>query len=358
MRRDMTWMITVPATLVALFVVLAGITYFGARLIERANPPAGRFTTVNGTQIHYVHVPAGPQADLPPLVFVHGASANLNDQMLPLRKLFEGRAEMLFFDRPGHGWSRRGTGNEDPSGQAATLAALMDHLGMPGAIVVGHSFGGAVAAAFGVEHSSRVRGLVFLSPATHPWPGAATSWYYPLARTSVAGWLFTRALTLPVGFARLKGVTACVFAPNPVPENYTSSTATSLVLRPSAFRANAIDVAGLHAYVAKASRRYGEIAAPSVVITGDRDTVVYEEIHSLGLARDIAGAELVWVRNLGHKPDWVAPELVAAAVEKVAGARRDLQAIARAVEARIAGDAHGAKCADPVLPAAAQAANP
>ena len=50
-----------------------------------------------------------------------------------------------------------------------------------------------------------------------------------------------------------------------------------------------------------------------------RDTVVYEEIHSLGLARDIPGAELVWVNNLGHKPDWIAPDLVVAAIEKLGG---------------------------------------
>ena len=91
------------------------------------------------------------------------------------------------------------------------------------------------------------------------------------------------------------------------------------VLRPGAFRANAIDVAGLYDHVVEAAPRYSGIAAPTVVISGNRDTVVYEEIHSEGLARDIPGAELVWVDNLGHKPDWIAPDLIVAAIEKVAG---------------------------------------
>jgi hypothetical protein len=69
--------------------------------------------------------------------------------------------------------------------------------------------------------------------------------------------------------------------------------------------------------------------------------VVDEQIHSTGLARDIKGAELVWVENLGHKPDWIAPELVVAAIENVAGGDNDLQAMAREVERRIAGDAYG-----------------
>lgn len=57
------------------------------------------------------------------------------------------------------------------------------------------------------------------------------------------------------------------------------------------------------------------------------------------------------MHNLGHKPDWIAPDLVVGAIEKAAGKDIDLQAMARAVEARIAGDAYGAgKCADIKVP--------
>ncbi|HEY4192350.1 MAG TPA: alpha/beta fold hydrolase, partial [Mesorhizobium sp.] len=137
------------ALLMALVFTLVGITRAGIWLIERANPPVGNFADINDASIHYVHVPAPIGAELPPIVFIHGASANLKDQMLPLRPLLEGRAEMLFFDRPGHGWSGRGRGNNgSPAAQADTIAALMDHLGMKKAIIVGHSFGGALAAAF------------------------------------------------------------------------------------------------------------------------------------------------------------------------------------------------------------------
>ena len=108
-------------------------------------------------------MPAPAKPELPPIVFVHGASANLNDQMVPLRPLLEGRADLLFLDRPGHGWSARGPGNnETPYGAGRTIAALMDHLGIGEAIIVGHSFGGSMAAAFALEHPEKTRGLVFL----------------------------------------------------------------------------------------------------------------------------------------------------------------------------------------------------
>lgn len=347
------------ALVLALVLVLVGVTRIGAWLIERRNPPAGSFATVNDTRMHFVHVPAPAGADLPPVVFIHGASGNLLDQMFPLRPLLEGRAEMLFFDRPGHGWSGRGADNETPHGQAKTIAALMDHAGIDRAIVVGHSFGGGVAATFGLDHPERTQGLIFLAAATHPWPGGATSWYYRLTAIPVIGRLFANTLAWPGGILRMRQAAACVFSPNFAPEAYLDDAGISLVLRPDAFRANAIDVNGLFPHVEKLAPRYKEISAPTVVLSGNSDTVVYEEIHSTGLARDIPDAELVWVKNLGHKPDWIAPDLVVAAIEKLAGRERDLQALARAVEARIADDAYGVGiCADEKPPLAGIEAQP
>jgi pimeloyl-ACP methyl ester carboxylesterase len=336
--------------LVALFFALAGVTRAGVWSIERRSQPVGAFAEIDGARIHYVHIPAPAGADMPPVVFIHGASANLKDQMLPLEPLLEGRAEMLFLDRPGFGWSERGD-NETLAAQADTIAALMDRLKIRNAVIVAHSFGGAIATAFARQHLDKTLGLVFLAPATHPWPGGATAWYYKLTATPAIGWLFSQTLAYPAGMLQIGDATACVFSPNNVPDRYVDDASIPLVLRPSAFRANARDVAQLYDYVRAASPGYREIKAPTVVISGDRDKVVYATIHSISLERDIPGAELVWVRNLGHKPDWIAPDLVAGAIQKVAGKDVDLQAMARMVEGRIAGDAYsGGKCPDIKVP--------
>jgi pimeloyl-ACP methyl ester carboxylesterase len=322
----------------ALLLILVGVTRIGAWSIERAHPPIGSFITIDGARIHHVHVPEPSGADLPPIVFIHGASGNLKDQMLPIREALEGRAEMLFVDRPGHGWSQRGNGNETPYGQAGTIARLMDELGIQDAIVVGHSFGGAIAAAFALSHPEKLRGLVFLAPATHPWPGGGTSWYYEVASIPVLGRIFAETVALPGGLMSIRTASTCVFAPNPLPEAYADDAGIGLTLRPATFRSNAIDVAGLYDHVVEMAPRYSEIDAPTVIVTGDHDTVVYPEIHSRGLERDIAGAELVWISNMGHKPDWIAADLAAQAIERVAGRPIDLQAAADAVRARVAND--------------------
>ncbi|MET0749029.1 MAG: alpha/beta hydrolase [Rhizobium sp.] len=330
-------MLIVVVTLLVLIVALAfAYTAVKVRTIERHHPNIGTLVDIGGYKLNAVRIPRMAGADLPPLVFIHGASGNLRDQMQAFAAPLAGRAEMLFVDRPGHGYSERGgPDNAFPSGQADAIATLMERLNMGPAIIVGHSFGGAIAAAFAVRHPQRTAGLLFLAPATHPWPGGV-DWYYTLASMPIIGWLFAHALVIPAGLRRLEQGTIGVFSPNPRPGDYVEKTAPALVLRPTVFRNNARDVANLLDYVKRESPRYREISAPTVIVTGDRDDVVLAELHSIGLERDIEGAELVTIRNLGHKPDYIATDVAIAAIERLAGGSRDLQQAARQAERRIA----------------------
>ncbi|WP_312366774.1 alpha/beta hydrolase [Ensifer sp.] len=326
--------------LAVLFIValtLAGIAYSlrSARHISARFPNAGELIDVGGFRMNSVHLPATAGADLAPLVFIHGASGNLLDQMHAFAPAFGGRAEMLFVDRPGHGYSERGgRENDRPDGQADAIAKLMDKRGMARAIIVAHSFGGAIAASFALRHPEKAAGLILLAPATHPWPGGI-DWYYRWTALPYVGWLFAHTLAAPIGLRRIESGTRSVFYPNRRPDDYVDKTAPHLVLRPLAFRNNAVDVANLHAYVSEVAPRYGEIAAPTIIVSGDSDDIVLADIHSRGLARDIAGAQLLWIGNLGHKPDYVVTDVVVAAVEKLSGHPTDLDKITRRAEARL-----------------------
>lgn len=325
------------ALFLLILLILAAILYslWHTRAFARRFPNIGEMIDIGGYRMNSVHRPAGGQADLLPVVFIHGASGNLLDQLHAFAPSLDGRAEMLFVDRPGHGYSERGgTENDRPDGQAAAIARLMDRRGIDRAVIVGHSFGGAIAASFALHHPEKTAGLLLLAPATHPWPGGI-DWYYRLTALPFVGWLFAHTLVMPLGRRRIDGGTRSIFFPNPRPDDYIDKTGPHLVLRPSTFRSNARDVANLHAYVAATAPRYREITAPTVIITGDSDGVVLADIHCRGLARDIAGSELLWIGNLGHKPDYVVTDVVVAALEKLSGQPIDLDEIKRRAEARL-----------------------
>ncbi|WP_275785017.1 alpha/beta fold hydrolase [Pararhizobium gei] len=331
-------MLFVGSVFLALLVTGFGFSAYQAAAFERGSENKGELIDVGGYRMNSIYVPPSTQADLPPLVFIHGASANLRDQMTAFRGKLEGRAGLLFVDRPGFGFSDRGgPENAYPDGQADAIAALMEKRGIGKAIIVSHSFGGAIAASFALNHKDKVSGLLFLSPATHPWPGGI-EWYYNAAKVPVFGWLFSTLVAPPAGIALIDKATRAVFAPNPRPDTYIEDTGAYLALRPRAFRNNAIDIANLLDYVKRVSPRYREIKAPTVIITGDADKIVFPEIHSRQLHEDIEGSTLLRIHNLGHKPDYVVNDLAIAAIETLAGKKRDLRRLAAKAEARIAND--------------------
>lgn len=308
------------------------------RASDRPDSGTEQMIDVGGYRLNSVLLPAGPRADLPPIVFIHGASANLYDQMFSYRDKLQGRADLLFVDRPGHGRSERGgPENAYPDGQADAIAALMRKRGIGKAIIVSHSFGGAVAASFALNHKDMVLGLVFLSPAVYPWSGDV-AWYYDAANTPVTGWLFSTFVAPPAGLALVNSATKAVFAPNLRPPGYIAGARTLRALNPSDFRYNAVDVANLSDWAKRVSPRYPEISKPTVIISGDTDGIVSPQIHSQHLARDVRGARLVMIHNLGHKSDYVVNDVALAAIETVAGKKPDLARIARIAEARIADD--------------------
>ena len=90
------------------------------------------------------------------------------------------------------------------------------------------------------------------------------------------------------------------------------------MLRPGAFRANAEDVSGLYAFVVEQSRRYGAIRVPTAIVSGDADTIVWTNLHSRSLEREIPGARLVVLSGVGHMPHYAAPDIVAREIEAVA----------------------------------------
>mgnify|MGYP000070032839 CR=1 FL=1 len=318
------------AVLVPLAVLAGGFAFteWKTAQFETRYPNIGTRTDVGGYALNSVDLPAGARADLPPIVFIHGASGNLRDQLFAFRTPLEGRARLIFVDRPGYGYSDRGgPENDTPAGQADAIATLLRKKGIERAIIVGHSLGGAIAASFGVRHPDMTAGLLFLSAATHPWQGGV-DWYYDLAATPVVGAVFRYTLLLPIGLGRIESGSRAVFAPNPMPADYVEDTMPGLILRPSTFLSNATDVSGLNAFVKTMEPHYREISAPTVIITGDSDDIVAEEIHSVGLKRDIRNSELIWLKGVGHKTDYVANGLAVAAIEKLAGEPRDLQALA------------------------------
>src|SRR5260370_16242159 len=75
----------------------------------------------------------------------------------------------------------------------------LEKLGVGPAILVVHSWSGALGARMALDHPRRVAGLVMLAPVAYPWRGGV-GWYTKLVAIPVIGPLLAYTLTLPLGY--------------------------------------------------------------------------------------------------------------------------------------------------------------
>ena len=305
---------------VIVVLALAGLalaTQAGVWAIERAFPPSGRMIEVEGATLHVVEL--GPRdAEGPPIVMLHGASSNLR-VMQPLAERLAKTRRVMLIDRPGHGWSTRvRVEDSTPAAQGRMIREALTQLGIEKAIVVAHSWAGALGLRMALDDPDLVAGLVLLAPVAYPWRGGV-GYYNRAIATPLIGRLLAYTMTPPLGCLVTTSGVRGVFAPQAMPDDFVSDSATALLLRPREFIANAHDLVTLKAAVAAQAPRYAEITAPLTIISGDADKTVSTGIHSRPLAATAPHAKLIVLPAVGHMVQYAASDLVISEIEAMAG---------------------------------------
>lgn len=293
----------------------AAASSLACRMFEERYPPRGRLVEVDGVMLHLWE--AGPEDAPATVVLLHGACGNLSDMTLALAPALAGRYRVIAVDRPGHGWSgRRGPEDALPPRQADIIAQGLRQLGVDQAIVVGHSWSGALAACFALEQRAFTSAIVLVAAATHPWAGGI-HWYYRAALDPRIARVFTRTIVAPAIMARIGAAVRVIFAPQEPPAGYIERIGAALLMSPSRFLANAQDMRALLDHVTAFCGRYHEIDVPVRIITGDADAVV-PDIHSRAFHEKVPHSSLTILPGIGHMPHHVAVDAVVAEIDAAA----------------------------------------
>lgn len=314
--------------MVALSLVTAGFgitaatwaaTVFRARRAERRHPPEGEFVEVAGRRVHAVIRGEGPD-----VVLIHGAFGSARDFTFDLARRLEARYRVIVLDRPGHGYTshvrpayaRAFAGKvEGPGEQADLLAAAARKLGAQKPIVVGHSYGGAVALAWALDHDPAA--IVLLAGVAMPWPGKLGR-MYRLNGTRLGGGLAAPLISGWTPTPILRRAFASTFAPQPAPLGYVAHTGPVMPVRLTSLRATARQVNTLRPHVVRMERRYARLRLPVEILHGAADTTVPAEVHALPLSKTIDNARLRLLDGVGHMPHHSDPEATVAAIDRAA----------------------------------------
>nr|WP_157132269.1 alpha/beta hydrolase [Roseobacter sp. AzwK-3b] len=306
----------VLAALVALVVLWAYAQHRARQHEARAEaafPPQGRILDVNGHRVHALTMGTGPD-----VVLIHGASGNLRDMTFSLAPRLAARYRVTVFDRPGLGYTDRinRTGATIRQ-QAELLSEAARQLGIERPVVLGHSYGGAVALAWAVHRPDHIAALVPLAAPAKPWE-SDLSLYYKTLSHPVLGPLVIPLLTAFVRDARVERAVSAIFEPNAVPPGYIDHVGAPLTLRRDSLRANALQRANLLSEITVLQDAIARLTLPIEVVHGTEDTTVGLRIHAEPLADELPSATLTRLPDIAHMPHHAAEDAVIAAISRAA----------------------------------------
>jgi pimeloyl-ACP methyl ester carboxylesterase len=294
---------------------LAALTAHSRRVVARAEaafPALGDLIDVGGGEkLHVIEHGGGS-----PVVLIHGADGiSLSFTETVTEDIAAAGFRTLAVDRPGHGYSTLPSRvRPDLAYDVDVIRRAIRALGVERPIVLGHSYGGAVAMRWALDHPGEVRALVLLAPvAAFPWPYPA--WILRVAHVPVVGRVLTDALVVPLGRPVFDYAASHGFSPGPIPERYTAY-GRALYVRPAQFRALAAEYASLKGDAHDLAPRFGDLALPVEIVAAECDRVTRPEYHARPLAQLVPGASYVELADAGHEFMWEHPGAVVDAVKR------------------------------------------
>lgn len=236
---------------------------------------------VNGVRLYYeLRGPEGGE----PLVFVNGLLTDTNSwaQHVPA---FEDRYRLLLYDARGQGRSERPPGPYPIRLHAQDLAALLDHLKIERANLIGLSNGGAALLTLAIERPDLVKKLVIADGYSH---------VDVILEAKLEAWLAASKISSELRFLV---ATPYVWSNRFLEENrelfsYFQEKAAEFP------QEAAIDlIAG--AKEQNVSTRLGEIEVPTLIVVGKEDILTPVE-HAQFMHEKIPDSELYIIPKAGH----------------------------------------------------------
>lgn len=290
---------------------------------EKMSPPIGQIVEVDGERLHVLDI--GPRnSATPPVVLIHGASVNLRDMKMALGDRLSASRRVIMVDRPGRGYSTRPRDGWRLESQALLIHDAVAKLGAEKPIIVGQSFGGAVALRYALDYQDDMSGLVLLAAVSHEWPGGA-AWYNRASGWPVIGTLLRR-IVIPI-YAPIAAKSGVIksFEPDEAPDGYYEKSGLTLLFRARDFKSNAADIRCLKPQIVAMQGGYSAIHVPTAIVTGADDSTVSPKLHSAALAREIPRAYYEVIPDTGHALHHSETAKVIAAIDRVAEMAQDAE---------------------------------
>lgn len=240
---------------------------------------------VDGTRLRLIDTGQGPA-----VILVHGFGASLYSWRHLLGPIVGAGYRVIAFDNRGFGFSDKPAQGYDNAAYERLLVALMDSLRIADAVLVGHSMGGAIALETAVRDPQRVRGLILL--------GAAGLGLRSPTGLKVLRWPIVGPV---LAAARGRRATATILRSTYGEPGRVSDADIDQYYAPVADGgyARAVRAVLRHFRFDGLAGRLGAVAAPALVIWGERDSWIPVALGK-EMATELPRAAFVVIPGAGH----------------------------------------------------------
>ena len=121
-------------------------------------PASSGYAPVNGSKVYYEMYGAGD-----PIVLLHGAYMTINSNWSELIPVLSKTRKVIALELDGHGHTPLSQRPYSYQTLASDVAAVLKHLKIDSADILGFSYGGTVAFQFAIEHPAMTKKLIVIS---------------------------------------------------------------------------------------------------------------------------------------------------------------------------------------------------
>lgn len=269
--------------------------------------PERKHIEIDGLNLAYAQAGSGPA-----VVYIHGAMTTLDEGMIGLADTLAPDFEITAFDRPGHGDSARDAGTGSAWRQAELIQAACEALELERPVIVGHSFGCAVAMAMALASPESVSGVVLIAPIAFPEPRMEIMMFGARAVPITGEWVSIMAG--PVDAMMLPALRNGMFLPQKMTPAFRAGFPFALASGRGQLQADGQDALSMIESLSRSAAKYASCQVPVHVVQGDQDLVVNPMTHGRPLAAILPRGLFINMPGLGHMAHHFAPGVVADAV--------------------------------------------
>ena len=281
-------------------------TQLEVKKIEDKYPPSGYFKNIDDLKIHYTDIGSGQ-----PVVLLHSQPAN-ERQFELLKNTLKKSYRVISIDRPGMGYSEgpKINSSERIFVQAKIISKLLKEITDEKPVIVGHSYGGALALSLALNDEENLKKLILVNTASHPWKSDNIWLPFKIITDPIIGKMFLNTYAMIYGKSVIERSADDNFPNNNPTPGFIDKVGAELTLRPKTLESYALDAINLRSSLMKQHENYKNLKLPVTIIAGIGDRVTPNEIHSFQLHKVIKHSKLIKVEDVEHSIPELNPKVI------------------------------------------------